>query len=216
MHIPYRCFTTYHDVSMQANHLEREGDTSSANNSSLDLGSIKKVGDSVGSLGKSTLLSSVLAFTEVVARLNSVARVSRVQRLLGRNEDVVLNEDLSALAGVDAVGDVLVVVVVEVAGTEAERGTAGVQVVQVVVGVGDSQVALVLGAVGVGVADEGGLPMVVEEGVGDGDVVGGVGNIEEAVVVVLVVVTVGREVEVVDPDVLGLNSLLARRSDIEC
>lgn len=201
---------------MQVNHLEREGDTSSANNSSLDLGSIKKVGDSVGSLGKSTLLSSVLAFTEVVARLNSVARVSRVQRLLGRNEDVVLNEDLSALAGVDAVGDVLVVVVVEVAGTEAERGTAGVQVVQVVVGVGDSQVALVLGAVGVGVADEGGLPMVVEEGVGDGDVVGGVGNIEEAVVVVLVVVTVGREVEVVDPDVLGLNSLLARRSDIEC
>ena len=201
---------------MQVNHLEREGDTSSANNSSLDLGSIKKVGDSVGSLGKSTLLSSVLAFTEVVARLNSVARVSRVQRLLGRNEDVVLNEDLSALAGVDAVGDVLVVVVVEVAGTEAEGGTAGVQVVQVVVGVGDSQVALVLGAVGVGVADEGGLPMVVEEGVGDGDVVGGVGNIEEAVVVVLVVVTVGREVEVVDPDVLGLNSLLAGRNDIEC
>jgi hypothetical protein len=103
-----------------------------------------------------------------------------------------------------------------VAGTEAERGAAGVQVVQVVVGVGDGQVALVLGAVGVGVADEGGLPVIMEEGVGDGDVVGGVGDVEETVVVVLVVVTVGREVEVVDPDVLGLNSLLARSIEVEC
>jgi hypothetical protein len=66
------------------------------------------------------------------------------------------------------------------------------------------------------VADKGGLPVIMEEGVGDGDVVGGVGDVEETVVVVLVVVTVGREVEVVDPDVLGLNSLLARSIEVEC
>jgi hypothetical protein len=69
-------------------------------------------------------------------------------------------------------------------------------------------VALVLGGVGVRVADERGLVVVVEESVGDGDEVGGVGDVKEAVVVVLSVVQVGREVEVVDPNVLGLQRLL--------
>ena len=73
-----------------------------------------------------------------------------------------------------------------------------------VVGIGDGQVALVLRAVGVGVADQRGLPVVVEEGVGDSNVVGGVGDVEKTIVVVLVVITVGGEVEMVDPHVLGL------------
>ena len=119
-----------------------------------------------------------------------------------------MDEQLGALAGVDAVRDVLVVVVIEVAGAEAERGTTGVQVVEVVVSVGDGQVALILGAVGVGVTDEGGLPVVVEESVSDGDEVSGMGDIEKTVVVILVVVTVRREVEVVDPDVGGLKKPL--------
>lgn len=63
------------------------------------------------------------------------------------------------------------------ASTEAERGTAGVDVVPVVVGIGDGQVAAVLVLVAVGVADQGGLPVVVDEGVGDGDVVGSVGDL---------------------------------------
>lgn len=63
------------------------------------------------------------------------------------------------------------------AGTEAERGSAGVDVVPVVVGVGDGEVAAVLVLVAVGVADQGGLPVVVDEGVGDGHVVGAVGNL---------------------------------------
>ena len=97
------------------------------------------------------------------------------------------------------------------AGAEAERGTARVEVVQVVVGVGDGQVALILGLVGVGVADERGLPVVVEEGVGDGNEVSGVGDVKETIVVVLVVITVGGEVEVVDPDILGLQLLVCDR-----
>lgn len=71
--------------------------------------------------------------------------------------------------------------------------------------------ALVLGLVGVGVADERGLPVVVEEGVGDSDEVSGVGDVKKTIVVVLVVVTVGGEVEVVDPDILRLRLLVCGR-----
>lgn len=61
----------------------------------------------------------------------------------------------------------------------------------------------VLITVAVGVADEGGLEVVVEVVVGEGDKVRGVGDVKEAVIEVLVVVPVGRQVAVVDPDVLG-------------
>lgn len=67
---------------------------------------------------------------------------------------------------------------------------------------------LVLRAVRVGVANKRGLPVVVKESVSDGDEVGGVGDIEKTVIVILVVVTVGREIEVVDPDVLRLKKPL--------
>ena len=56
--------------------------------------------------------------------------------------------------------------------------------------VGDAEMAFVFCAVVVGVADERALPVVVEEGVGDGYEVAGVGDVEEAVVVVFVVVAV--------------------------
>ena len=71
------------------------------------------------------------------------------------------------------------------AGTEAERGGTGVDVVPVVVGVGDAEVAGVLVAVAVGVADEGSLVVVVDEGVGDSDVVSGVGELHTVSLCVL-------------------------------
>jgi len=64
-----------------------------------------------------------------------------------------------------------------VTGTEAEGRAARVQVVPVVVVEGDAEVALVFVAVAVRVADQRGLPVVVDEGVGDGYVVGGVGEL---------------------------------------
>jgi hypothetical protein len=90
-----------------------------------------------------------------------------------------------------------------VAGTEAERWGTAVDVLPVVVGIGDGQVASVLVAVAVRVADQGRLVVVVDVAVGDGDPVRGVGDVNEAVVVVLAVVQVRRDVDVVDPDVLG-------------
>lgn len=57
-----------------------------------------------------------------------------------------------------------------------------------VVGVGDAQVADVFGGVVVAVADEAGLPVVVEVGVGHRDEVRRVAGVEEPVVVVFVVV----------------------------
>lgn len=189
---------------VKANRLERESVASGTNNRGLDLARIKKARDGVRGLSQSTLSGSVLAISKVVARLNSISSISRVKRLLRVDKDVVLYKQLCALAGVDTIRHVLVVVVIEVACAEAERGSARVQVVQVVVGVGDSQVALVLRSVGVGVADQRCFPVVVQEGVGHGDEVSGVGDVEKAIIVVLVVIAVGREVEVIDPDVLGL------------
>lgn len=85
---------------------------------------------------------------------------------------------------------------------------------------GDQEMALVFGAVAVRVADEGALPVVVEVVVGDGDEVAGVCDIEEPrvcqfcvryetagelpVIVIFVVVLVGRELVVVNPDVRRL------------
>jgi len=71
-------------------------------------------------------------------------------------------------SGVDggvADGAALEVGVDDVSGTEADQGLAAVDVLPVVVGVGDVELALVLGAVAVAVADERGLVVVVEVGV---------------------------------------------------
>jgi len=97
-----------------------------------------------------------------------------------------------------------------VGGAEAEERGARVDVLEVVVGVGDVQLAFVLGAVAVAVADERGLPVVVEVGVGDGDEVGPVGRVDGAVVVVLVAVQGRVELAVVNPDI-GALLLVAKR-----
>ena len=90
------------------------------------------------------------------------------------------------------------------ASAESEGGDTRVNVLPVVVGIGDVKVAGVLLGVAIGVADEGALPMVVEVRVGDGNPLAGVGDVDEAVVVVLVVVHVIGHIDVVNPDVLGV------------
>lgn len=88
--------------------------------------------------------------------------------------------------------------------------------------VGNQEMALVFSAVAVGVADQGAFPVVVEVVVGDGDEVAGVCDVEKTregqrcvrdgrrcggklpVIVVFVVVLVGRELVVVNPDVCRL------------
>lgn len=63
------------------------------------------------------------------------------------------------------------------AGAEAERWTARVEVRPVVVVVGDAEMASVFGAVAVRVADERCLPVVVDVGVAHGHKIGGVGEL---------------------------------------
>jgi hypothetical protein len=78
----------------------------------------------------------------------------------------------------------------------------------------------VFGAVGVAVADEGCFPVIVNVGVGDGDIVGGVGELEqllantgwwkggnyinETIIVVFVVVKVRRHIDMIDPNIRRL------------
>lgn len=88
--------------------------------------------------------------------------------------------------------------------SETDGWATGVDVLEVVVGVCDDQVSGILSTVGVRVTDKGCLEVVVQEGVRDRDVVRCVGNVAESVVVVLSVVLVGREIQVIDPDVGGL------------
>lgn len=185
--------------------LEAEGLTSGGGDRGLDVLGAEQlvlVGDGLQSAG----LDGVAALAEVDVVDNCVANslgVSGLDGLLNAREDSGLDQQLGADTGVDTSGGVLSVVVVDVAGTEAERGATRVDVGEVVVGVGDDQVAGVLIGVGVAVADERGLPVVVQVAVADGDVVRAVGDVEKTVVVVLVVVHVGRQVKVVEPDVAG-------------
>lgn len=93
--------------------------------------------------------------------------------------------------------------VVEVSSTETNRRTTGVDVFPVVVGIGDTEMSGIFSRVGVGVTDEGCLPVVVDVRVGEGDVVSSVGHVEESIIVVFVVVSVGGEINVINPDVGG-------------
>lgn len=78
-------------------------------------------------------------------------------------EDVALHENLVVAPRVDRlIEEILVQVVVHVLVAEAAGGTAGAAALPVVVVVGDVQSAEVDVAEGVAVADEGGLPVVVE------------------------------------------------------
>ena len=136
--------------------------------------------------------------TEIVTSSSGESTVGRVQRLLGVLEDIVLHKQLRALASVDTVANVVVVVVEDVAGTEAERRAAGVDVLEAVAVVGHGEMAGVFAAVVVGVADERALVVVVQVRVRNGDPVASVGDVEEAVVVVLRVGHVGGKVDVVN------------------
>lgn len=172
-------------------------------NSSLD-GTAAEKGVRVWDAGEGASKSGVLSITEVVVVGDGVSGIGGIEGLGGAGEDVALDEDLCAVAGVDSVADLGEVGVVDVAGAEADAGCARVDVGPVVVVLGYAEVAGVLGAVGVGVADEGGLPVVVDVAVGDSDVVSGVGDVDQTIVVVLVMVTVRGDVDVVDPDVGGI------------
>jgi hypothetical protein len=90
-------------------------------------------------------------------------------------------------------------VVVDVALTEAEGRSARVEVGPVVVGVGHTELH-VLAAIRVGVADKRCLPVVGELRPRNGDTVRAMGNVEETIVVVLVMVAVRGKVNVVNPD----------------
>lgn len=76
-------------------------------------------------------------------------------------EHAALHQDLRAHAGVDARALLVVVVVEDVPRAEAQEGPAGGHLVEVVVGVGDAEVARVLGGVGVGVAYQGALGLMI-------------------------------------------------------
>jgi hypothetical protein len=105
---------------------------------------------------------------------------------------------LSAVTGVDTVGNVQEDRVVEVTSPKADGRCTGVDVVpvagivswgvrkmrrigrkDVLVVVGYTEMSSIFSAVGIGVADEGGLPVVVKECVGDGNVVGCVGKLAD-------------------------------------
>jgi hypothetical protein len=87
--------------------------------------------------------------------------------------------------------------------SETERRGTRVQVDPSVATVGNSDSNILI-TVAVGVTNEGGLPVVVEVGASDGDSVRAVGDVEETIIVVLVVVTVAGEVDVVNPDLRSL------------
>lgn len=170
--------------------LEAQGLASSTDNSALDTsGSNQRVG--VGHRGQSACLGSVRSTTEVVVSGNSIAVVGGVEGLAGSNESVGLDKDLGTVTSVDAVADVIEVAVVDVASSEAERWGAGVDVVPVVVVLGNVEVTGVLGTVVVGVADQRGLPVVVNIGVGHRDVVSCVGDLKICQYALLTLISIG-------------------------
>ncbi|RYP22585.1 hypothetical protein DL767_009020 [Monosporascus sp. MG133] len=181
--------------------LELEGGAGCADDGVLDLGGA----DAVVAVGHGDTAGGALvpgAAELVVRRFSDSLAVDAVEWLLDAGEDVALGEDVGALARVDAVADVLVVVVEQVGRAEADRRHARVEVQEEVVGIRHRQVAGVLGAVAVRVPHQRRLPVVVQERVAHRHEVRAVRDVDEAVVLVLVGLAVALHVAVVDPDVL--------------
>lgn len=131
-----------------------------------------KQGVLVGHRCQAARLGRVFAITKVVILGHRVSVVSRVQRIVASHECVRLHEDLGSVAGVDAIVDFLKIAIVDVASAETDGRGAGVDVVPVIVVLGDVQVARILVAIAVGMSNQGWLPVIMDEGIGDGHVVG--------------------------------------------
>lgn len=180
-----------------------EGVAGLANNSGLDLGGTKK---SVlvryrGERAPRGLVGGAVEDDVPGDRVANLLRVNREHSAVNVLEHTALDKSLGTHASVHS-GDATVVDRVDdVSGTEAEQGHAAVDVLEVVVGVSDAELALVLGAVAVAVADKGCLEVVVEVGVADGQVVSAVAEVGQAVVVVLARGQVGGQVKVVKPHI---------------
>jgi hypothetical protein len=150
---PSRPKTPFNDALSQS-----ESVTSNTHNSSLDILTAQQL-ILIRNASKRALGSAVLTLAKVVVVLYSIAVLlgeARGQSVLDADKDVALDERLGAHTGVDAGVAVRVAVVVrvdDVGGAEAEERHARVDVLPVVVGVGDVQLARVLVAVGVGLAD---------------------------------------------------------------
>jgi hypothetical protein len=136
-------------AGFKLSHLEAELLASVSSNTSLDI-SRPKQRVAVRDAGKFSGRSRVGAATEGNILNHCVSNGVAVGALDGLGgaglEDGRLDEELGSHAGVDATVSELVVVVVEdMAGAEAEGGGTAVDVAPVVVCVGDVQVAGVLG-----------------------------------------------------------------------
>lgn len=186
-------------------HLKGQSLPGSAPNSIVDVGATDKVVRvRRGPITRGSVVGGPVEREVVDSGVSGLGAVAAADGDVCGDESGGLDEQLRAHARVDGVAaDAVVVVVVDVDLAETDGGQARVAVEPEVVGVGDGQVSGVLGAVVVAVAHQRGFPVVVQEGVGDGDKVGGVGDVDEAVVEVFAAVEVGGEVAVVDPDVGG-------------
>lgn len=142
------------------NRLDREGVASGAPDGALGLGASHE-SVLVGDAGERALGGLVDAAAEVDIVDGGSALglgVDRGDGSLGVLKGAGLDQDVGTHASVDTSGaDGEEVVVVDVDGAEADRGVARVDIEPVVVGVGDVELAGVLGGVAVGVADERGL-----------------------------------------------------------
>ena len=83
------------------------------------------------------------------------------------------------MTGIDTISNIVIEIVKNVAGTEAERWTARVDVVPVVVAVSDTEVSLIFGAVRVGVSNQGSLIVIMDVRVTDRNEIRGVGELGE-------------------------------------
>lgn len=153
--------------------LERQSLASSSDNCVLHASRSNKV-IAVGNRSESSLLRGVLTISEIVVVGHRIAIVSRVEGLLASRESVGLDEKLGTLASVDSIADVQEVAVVDVASAKAERRCTRVDVVPVVVVLGDVQISSILITIAVRVSNQRCFPVVMDESVRHGNVVSGV------------------------------------------
>jgi hypothetical protein len=178
---------------------------SRANNSSLHLRRAKKR-VTVRNTHKSSprrLISSAIQDQIPRNSISNLLRVNRQHSPLNVLEHCALHKRLSAHASVNSRRTGIKHRVENVRSAEAKQRLAAVDVLPVIISVSDVQFAFVLGAVAIAVAHKGGLEMVVEVRVADGQVIRAMAEIRQTIVVVFARSLIRAQVQVVEPNVCG-------------
>ena len=156
---------------------------------------------------QSTLRRSVLTLTQINILADSGSRLIAILRkhwTSNLGKDATLHKNLCTHPRVNASINAVEVTVEDMAGTKPDSGRSAVDILPVVIAICHTEMTGMFVAVVIAMANKRCFPVIMKAGVGDSNVVGGVCDVTQPIIVILIMVHVGAEITVIDPDIRRL------------